>query len=632
VLPHLDAEHELRSQPRLVHFAVYGGPAVLELLAEHRRLELEARDRAGCTPLMLGAALPKHGPAGADAVELEVPLSEIVAAQSCRWLLTAGAEAEARDPQGFTALHWAAHAGRPMCVAALLEAGAKVDVLDHRGRTALMLALLGRREAASDTSIDLLLGAGADADIRDDHGWTSLHHLAAGGMSNQRALAQQLYARGARPSRDRAGRSPADLSKCWQASHRDGWLVRRAPEGGPLDARTSVAAGPGPYRLPAEPTLVNRLLDQLVPAQPEPSRRNSAPRRTRAELDEWRVWADWLQSRGDVRGELVTTSLACVGLGARKRRRMLEALAHVRLRTYSTSHAGLLCADALAPARPTPLELRWTHGFVTAATIRAPAYRLDPTQVPEIATALLQSEPLLAELRIHLTDEALWPELILALGRMQPCPRLRRLVLQGLPMTLPNLDELARTLPAVRSLCLIGRWKINSGRVCWPGLTHLRLRHGGISQPTPGKFELSLELPDLTSLDLALPLGRGGYEQREIHGVRTSLDMLVRMEHLRLGPLDAYFARLLLASPMIDQLRTLELVGVRDPALEIVVEKAEVLLELERVALKLRSRATQPPPGLGRLRQMLPNLELEFRPKLDERRPFATYTHGFGDV
>jgi hypothetical protein len=628
VLPHLDAEDAVLGQPRLIHFAIYGGPAVLELLADHGRLELEARDGAGRTPLMLAAALPKHGPAGASSEELEVPLSEIVAAHSCRWLLTAGAEVEARDPQGFTALHWAAHAGRPMCVAALIEAGANVDVLDHRGRTPLMLALLERGEAAGEKSIDLLLRAGADADIRDDHGWTCLHHLAAGGSSNQRVLAQQLFARGARPSRDRAGRSPADLSKCWQASHRDGWQVRRTLEGDPLDVRTPVAAGPGPYRLPTEPTLANRLLDQLVPAQLDPSPGNPAPRRTRAELDEWRVWADWLQSRGDVRGELVSTSLACVGLGARKRRRMLEMLAHVGLRTYSASHAGLHCADALAPARATPLELRWRHGFLTAATIRAPLPQLDPTQVPEIATALLESEPLLAELRIHLVDDALWPELISTLARMQPCPRLRRLVLQGLPMTLPNFDELPRTLPAVRSLGLIGRWKINSARVCWPGLTHLRLRHGGISQWTPGQFDLTLELPDLTHLDLALPIGRGGYEQQEIHRARTILDALERVEHLRLAPLDSHFARLLLASPRIGRLRTLELVNVHEPALEVVLASAEVLRELERVRVQLRSRVEPPSAGLERLRQALPNLELGLA-NPGRRRPFAVWNHGF---
>jgi hypothetical protein len=626
VLPHLADEDGAPSQPRLIHFAVYGGPSVLELLAEHGRLELEVRDRDGRTPLMLAAVLPKAGPAGANPDELEVPLSEIVGVTSCRWLLTTGAQIEARDPQGWTALHWAAHEGRPMSVAALVQARANVDVLDHRGRTPLMLALLERQSAASDESIELLLRAGADADIRDDHGWTSLHHLAAGGLSNQRVLGRQLLAKGAQPSRDRGGRSPADISAVWQATHHDGWLVQRSPEnyeGDPLDVRTAVAAGPGPYRLPNEPTLADRLLDQLVPEQPDPSHRNPTSRRTRAALDDWQVWADWLQSRGDARGELVSTSLACVGLGGRKRRRMLEAIEHVGLRTYSTSHAGLHCAFALAPARMIPLQLRWTHGFVTAATIHAPSYRLDPTQVPEIATTLLASEPLLAELRIHMADDALWPELIAAFAGMPPCPRLRRLVLQGLPATLPNLDELARTLPAVRSLWLIGHGKIHSGRVRWPGPKHLRLRHGGSSEWTRGNVDLALELPDLTHLDLAVPLG-SRTSSEEIDGARKTLDGFAGVEHLRLCPLGPDFAMSLLASATIESLRTLELVSVRGSALDVVAARTELLRRLARVRVSVvPAVAEQRAVLLERLRQELPNLELRTNP--GKRPPFASW-------
>jgi ankyrin repeat protein len=623
VLPDLVGEDATPGEPRLIHFAVYGGPSVLELLAEHGELELEARDRDGSTPLMLAAVLPKAGPAGANPDELEAPLSEIVGAQSCRWLLGAGAQIDARDPQGFSALHWAARAGRPISVAALLQARASVDMLDHRGRTPLMLALLERRSAASDESIELLLRAGADADIRDDHGWTSLHHLAAGGLSNQRVLARQLLARGAQPSRDRAGRSPADISAVLQASHKEGWLVNRSAESADgLDARTAVAAGPGPYRFPIEPTLVSRLLDQLVPEQPDPSRANPT-RKARAALDDWQVWGDWLQSHADARGELVSTSLACVGLGGRKRRRMLETLAHVGLRAYSTSHAGLHCADALAPARRTPLQLRWTHGFLTSATIHAPFYRLAPTQVPEMATVLLMTEPLLAELRIHLTDDALWPAMIAALARMPPCPRLRRLVLQGLPATLPNLDELARNLPAVRSLWLIGQGKLHSGRVHWPGPKHLRLRHGVNSEWTRGNVDLALDMPDLTHLDLALPRGSRTVDE-EINGSRRILDMLDGIQHLRLCPLDAYFAMSVLASPTIERLRTLELVSVRGSALEVVVARAETLRRLARVRVNMvPAVAEQRPWLLERLRQELPNLELDIIP--GKRQPFVSW-------
>lgn len=628
VLPHLVGE-DAPGQPRLIHFAVYGGPTVLELLAEHGRLEPETRDRAGRTPLMLAAALPNTGPVGASPDELEVPRSEIVAAQSCRWLLRSGADIEARDPQGWTALHWAAQAARPMSVAALIEAGATIDPLDHRGRTPLMLALLERPSPAGEETIERLLRARADADVRDDHGWTTLHYLAVRDpSSSQRSLAQQLLARGARPSRDRAGRSPADLFVDRRALER-GWLVRREhPDGGPFDPRTAVAAGPGPYRLPTEPALAERLLDQLVPEQADPSRPTHTRRRARAALGDWQVWADWLQSRGDPRGELSSTSLACVGLGGRKRRRMHETLAHVRLRAYSASHAGLHCADPLAPARATPLELTWTHGFITAATVHAPRFDVRPAQVPELATALLASEPLLAELRIHLIGDSSWPDLFSALSRMQPCTRLRRLVLQGLPATLPNLDELAHTLPSVRSLWLIGQGKIHSGRVRWPGPTHLRLRHGVTSEWKRGNVDLALDMPDLTHLDLALPIG-SRTDTEEINGVRNTLDALAGVEHLRLCPLGPDFATLLLASPTIASLRTLELASVRGAALEVLATRAELLRKLGRVRVSVvPTVAEQRAVLLERLRQALPNLELDTGP--GKRPPFATHGHCVG--
>jgi hypothetical protein len=522
---------------------------------------------------------------------------------------------------------------RPKSVAELIQAHGSIDALDHRGRTPLMLALLDHRgrtpmvlaqldrlSDASDGTIDMLLRAGADADARDDHGWTALHYLAASDGSRQHKLAQQLLARGARPSRDRAGRSPADLSAHRRAIE-IGLLVHRANnDGGPFDSRVAVAAGPGPYRLPTEPTLAELLLDQLVPEQPDPSSPSSTTSRSRAELDEWRVWADWLQSRGDARGELVSTSLACVGLGARKRRRMQQVLAHVGLRAYSASHAGVHCADALAPARTTPFDLKWTHGFLTAATIYAPRIGLKVEHVPEIAIALLGSEPLLAELRLHVTDDKAWPDLIAALSSMPPCPRLRRLVLEGLPTTLPNLDELAHALPSVRSLWLIGRGKIQSGRVRWPGPKHLRLRHSKTASSRRVNVDLALDMPDLTHVDLALPIG-SQTEQEEIDGVRNTVDSLAGVEHLRLCPLGPDLATALLASPTIAGLRTLELVSVRGTALEVLVGRGELLRKLARVRVSVGPDVTEQRAGLlDRLRQELPNLALD----TDKRPPFTT--------
>lgn len=300
---------------------------------------------------------------------------------------------------------------------------------------------------------------------------------------------------------------------------------------------------------------------------------------------------------------------------------MKEVAAHVGLRAYSLSHAGLHCADALAPARETQLECKWTHGFLTAVTILEPIDDLRPAQMAEMATALLASEPLLAELRIHLAEEKSWPELMSVLARMPPCPRLRRLVLQGLPARLPALDVLADVLPSVRSLWLIGQGKIHSGRVHWPGPKHLRLRHGATSEWKRGNVDLALDLPDLTHLDLALPIGsRTGNE--EILGVRNTLDALESVLHLRLSPLGPEFATALLGSPTIASLRTLELASVRGSVLELLATRTELLSKLARLRVSVvPAVAEQRARLIERLRHELPNLELHTGP--GKRQPFT---------
>lgn len=603
MLPHLSSGFARWARPGLTHYAVYGGPDTLALLAEHDLLEIEALDRDGHTPLMCAAGHARVLPVGAEPSAFAVPLSELVTVQSCRWLLAAGAMVDARDPRGRTALHWAAFASCMRSAAVLLEFGAAIDGLDHRGRTPLMLACLHRPRGRDGETIELLLRAGADPDIRDDHGWTSLHHLAAGGRSeDERSLALALLARGARPSRDRAGRSPADIAAWREVVH----------DGGPLARDTAVAAGPGPYHLQTEPALAERLIDQLVPEPPDPSEALPGTGRVRAKLDDWMVWADWLQSRGDPRGELVTSSLACVGRSGRKRQRNLEALEHVHWRTQSIAHAGLFCADALAPAQDTLLQPTWTHGFMTAVTINGQLSRLVEAHVAEIATSLLGSEPLLADMRIFLPEDHLrWAELIDAIGRIDPCTRLRRLVLFGLPPSLPELGALARALPKLRSLWLIGHGKILWGRLRWPGPTHLRLRHGSTSEWQRGNVDLALELPDLTHFDMALPIGSRTVSE-EVEGARKTLDMLAGVAHLRLSPLGSDFAASLLASGAIGSLRTLELVGVRGSALDVVLGRTEVLRSLARVRLSVAPTvAFQRAATLERLRQDLPNLELD---------------------
>ena len=85
-------------------------------------------------------------------------------------LLTAGANPDASQGDGATALHWAAHRDNLNMVTRLVEAGANVDAKDDHGVTPLSLACLN----GSVPVAEALLEAGADANLGQVTGITPL--------------------------------------------------------------------------------------------------------------------------------------------------------------------------------------------------------------------------------------------------------------------------------------------------------------------------------------------------------------------------------------------------------------------------------------------------------------------------
>lgn len=85
-----------------------------------------------------------------------------------------------RSPDGWPALHLAAHFGHGDAVDALLEARADVRAYsdNHERNTALHAALAGR---ATTRIVSRLLAAGADVNARAGGGYTPLHIAAFGG-------------------------------------------------------------------------------------------------------------------------------------------------------------------------------------------------------------------------------------------------------------------------------------------------------------------------------------------------------------------------------------------------------------------------------------------------------------------
>jgi ankyrin repeat protein len=76
------------------------------------------------------------------------------------------------DSFGVTPLMQAANCGETKVAAALLKAGAKIDALDHRHMTALMMAVAA--DGANPETVSLLINSGASLDIADRYNETAL--------------------------------------------------------------------------------------------------------------------------------------------------------------------------------------------------------------------------------------------------------------------------------------------------------------------------------------------------------------------------------------------------------------------------------------------------------------------------
>jgi ankyrin repeat protein len=143
----------------LLHVAAAGGldERVLQLLLS-KGLKLNEANAAGQLPVHL---------AGVKSLDV---------------LVRAGAEVDAVDGLGRTALHQAAADRRTDLVVELLRLGASVFKTDAKGRTPLHLAA----QARSEPVIDALLAAGAPRSARDADGQTARDLALAPGSSTSR--------------------------------------------------------------------------------------------------------------------------------------------------------------------------------------------------------------------------------------------------------------------------------------------------------------------------------------------------------------------------------------------------------------------------------------------------------------
>ncbi len=125
-------------------------------------------------------------PARANTDELPlIAAAKAADAGAVERLLQQGADVDGRQPDGATALHWAAFRDDPRIAGLLLAAGAEVDAANELGATPLWLAA----ENGSAAMIERLLAAGADANVELPEGETPVMTASrAGTAGGVRAL------------------------------------------------------------------------------------------------------------------------------------------------------------------------------------------------------------------------------------------------------------------------------------------------------------------------------------------------------------------------------------------------------------------------------------------------------------
>ncbi len=131
-----------------------------------------------------------------------------------RYLLEAGARADASTTQGDTALHLAIDTGNVEALKLLLACGLSVESRDNLGTTPLIHAA----ECLAFEAVELLLQHGADPNAREKYQGTSLHAVYRGITMSEEdynevgaPLVALLEKHGADPTlKDDVGRRPED--------------------------------------------------------------------------------------------------------------------------------------------------------------------------------------------------------------------------------------------------------------------------------------------------------------------------------------------------------------------------------------------------------------------------------------
>ena len=297
------------------------------------------------------------------------------------------------------------------------------------------------------------------------------------------------------------------------------------------------------------------------------------------------VYGDWLQRRGDLRGELIALSIAAEAQRAAKpgRKSPAQAALGKLLGKHAATLLGPLARLVRDPGDPTAPPFVWRRGFIARAELAAAPDR----PVAPIVGELLRhpSGRFLRELIVKTDGEA--PALLELLEAAAP-RSLRELELQGL-VDLGDLGGLWGPLARLHRLDLTAR-RFELGELQLPALRRARFAASELS----GSAVRSIARAPLPRLErLELRFGSRGADLATFEDLqpllhRTDLPALTHLK-LKRAPYAGSIVRELAASPLARQLVVLDLShGSFNPAdIEVLVQHKERFAQLRELWLPL---------------------------------------------
>ena len=297
------------------------------------------------------------------------------------------------------------------------------------------------------------------------------------------------------------------------------------------------------------------------------------------------VYGDWLQRRGELRGELIALSLAAEAQRASSPGR--KPPAQTALGKLLTRHAAALLGPLarLVPdlGDPTAPPFIWRHGYIGRAELAAAPGRLAAPSVRELLRH--PSGRFLRELIVRTDDEG--PAILELLEAAAP-GSLRELELRGL-VDLGDLGGLWGRLARLHRLDLTAR-RFELGDLELPALRRVRLAAAELSGTAVGSIARA-RLPRLERLELRF--GGSGADLATFEDLRPLLHRadLPALTHLKLkrAPYAGSIVRELATAPLARQLVVLDLShGSFNPAdIEVLVQHKERFAQLRELWLPL---------------------------------------------